>query len=75
MINAVRGLLAEYGWIAPKGRSYIALLGELMDDELGASFPEAAPTMFQIMLGAIEELDGRFHCWPLAGWPSRASRP
>ncbi|MDE2133819.1 MAG: IS110 family transposase [Alphaproteobacteria bacterium] len=59
LVNAVRGHLAEYGWVAPKGRSYVALLGDLLEDELGSSLPEAARAMFEVMLGMIDELDER----------------
>ena len=55
LINAIRGHLTEYGWVAPKGRSYVALLGDLLEDELGSSLPEAA----RAMIGMIEELDER----------------
>ena len=57
--NAIRGHLTEYGWVAPKGRSYVALLGDLLEDELGSSLPEAARAMFRVMLGMLEVLDGR----------------
>lgn len=58
-INAMRGHLAEYGWVAPRGPSRVAMLGELVDDELGASLPPAARDMLRIMLGVLEELDSR----------------
>jgi transposase len=58
-INAIRGHLAEYGWVAPRGPSWVTMLGELVEDELGASLPEAARDMFRIMLGLLEELDRR----------------
>jgi transposase len=29
LINAIRGHLAEYGWIAPKGPSHVAILADL----------------------------------------------
>jgi transposase len=59
LINAVRGHLTEYGWVAPKGRSYVTLLGDLLEDELGASLLGAARSMFRVMNGLLEELDGR----------------
>jgi len=58
-INALRGHMAEYGWVAPKGPSYVALLGDLLEDGLGDSLPEAARTMFRMMLGMIEEFDAK----------------
>jgi transposase len=57
--NAIRGHLTEYGWVAPQGRSYVALLGELLDEEIGASLPHAARAMFQVMIEMLEELDQR----------------
>lgn len=59
LINAIRGHLTEYGWVAPKGRSYVALLGDLLEEELASSLPEAARAMFQVMLGMLDELDAR----------------
>jgi transposase len=41
-INAIRGHLAEYGWVAPRGPSWVAMLGDLVDGDLGASLPPAA---------------------------------
>src|SRR6185436_16092706 len=36
LINAIRGHLTEYGWIAPKGPSHVAMLAELIDEgEMG----------------------------------------
>lgn len=57
LINAIRGHLTEYGWAPPKGRSYMVLLGDLLEDEMGLSLPEAARAMFQVMLGMLEGLD------------------
>ena len=59
LINAVRGHLTEYGGVAPKGRSYVTLLGDLLKDDPGRSLPEAARAMFRVMIGSLEELDGR----------------
>lgn len=58
-INAIRGHLAEYGWVAPRGPSWMAMLGDMVDGELGASLPPAARDMFRIMLSLQEELDTR----------------
>jgi transposase len=56
-INAVRGHMAEYGWVAPKGPSWVMMLGELIEDEIGRSLPQAARDMFRVMLSMLEELD------------------
>ncbi len=59
LINALRGHLTEYGWVAPKGPSHVAVLGRLMDEEMAASLPPAAVAMFRVMLDLLAELDGR----------------
>ena len=59
LINAIRGHLTEYGWVAPKGPSHVTILGDLLEDELGSSIPTAARTMFRTMLGLLEELNDR----------------
>lgn len=57
LVNALRGHLTEYGWVAPKGRGHVAMLADLLDDELGRSLPEAARAMFRVMLDALGQLD------------------
>lgn len=59
LINAIRGHLTEYGWVAPKGPSHVAMLGALLDDELGASIPPAARTMFRTLLDLLAVLNDR----------------
>ena len=59
IINAVRGHLTEYGWVASKGPSYVAMLGDLLEDEIGSSLPEAAKAMFRTMLALLDELNDR----------------
>lgn len=59
LINAIRGHLTEYGWVAPKGPSHVAMLGDLLEDEIGSSLPEAAKAMFRTMLDLLEELNDR----------------
>ncbi|MBC2653516.1 IS110 family RNA-guided transposase [Novosphingobium aerophilum] len=58
-INAIRGHMAEYGWVAPRGPAWVTQLGELINQEVGASLPEAARDMFRVMLGLLDELDVR----------------
>lgn len=59
LINAIRGHLAEFGWVAPKGPSHVAVLADQLDasEELGASLPEAARTMFVVMAEQLEQLN------------------
>jgi transposase len=56
-INSIRGHMAEYGWVAPKGPSWVAKLGNLLEDEIGSSLPRAARDMFRVMLAMLEELN------------------
>ena len=58
-INALRGHMAEYGWIAPRGPSHVALLGDLLEDELGASLPADARAIFRTMLDMIEGFEAK----------------
>lgn len=59
LINAIRGHLTEYGWVAPKGPSHMAVLGDLLDGEMGASLPDAATPMFRMMLELLEVLNSK----------------
>lgn len=57
IINALRGHMAEHGWVAPKGPSHIARLAELLEDE--AAVPAAARPVLAAMLEMLAELDRR----------------
>jgi transposase len=58
LINAIRGHLTEYGWIAPKGPSHVAMLADLLEEEeMASSLPEAARAMFRLMLDLLAGLD------------------
>lgn len=59
LINAIRGHLTEYGWVAPKGPSHIAVLADLLDGEMGSSLPDAATPMFRMMLNLLEGLNSK----------------
>jgi transposase len=41
LINAIRGHLAEYGWVAPRGTAQIAMLAQsaVLSDELMRANP------------------------------------
>ncbi|WP_244487067.1 hypothetical protein [Devosia sp. Leaf420] len=43
--------------MAAKGPSHIAVLGDLLDGEMGASLPDAAKPMFRMMLDLLEVLN------------------
>jgi transposase len=57
IINALRGHMAEHGWVAPKGPSHIARLAELLKDE--DAVPAAARPVLGAMLEMLAELDRR----------------
>lgn len=60
LINAIRGHLAEYGWIAPRGTANLALLADLLDDEeMASTLPAAARPMVKLMVDLLAELDKR----------------
>src|SRR6516164_6751799 len=60
LINAIRGHLTEYRWIAPKGPSHVAMLAELIEEEeMVNSLPGAARAMFRVMLDLLTGLSGK----------------
>src|SRR6476469_4934307 len=60
LIKAIRGHLTEYGWIAPKGQSHVAMLAGLIEEEeMASSLPEAARAMLRLMLDLLADLDGK----------------
>lgn len=60
LINAIRGHLAEYGWVAPRGTAHMTMLAELLeDDQITSTLPEAARPMFQLMVQLLGDLDAR----------------
>ena len=60
LINAIRGHLTEYGWIAPKGPSHVTMLADLLEEEeMANSLPEAARAMFRLMLELLAGLNGK----------------
>jgi transposase len=59
LINAIRGHLTEYGWVAPKGPSHVAMLDDMLEGEMGSSLPEAATPMFRTMLDLLDQLNAK----------------
>ena len=59
LVNAIRGHLTEYGWVAPKGVSYVSMLGDILEEEMAASLPPAAVAMFKVMLDLMADLNER----------------
>src|SRR3954469_22761468 len=58
LINALRGLLAEHGWVAPKGLFHIASMMARIEDP-ACPLPEAARAVFLVMIDSIRALDER----------------
>ena len=56
-INAIRGHMAEFGSVAPRGPSWVVRLNGLINDEIDTSLPEPARKMFRVMLPMLEELN------------------
>lgn len=54
IINALRGHMTEYGWVAPQGAAHVARLAELVD-----SLPASAVAPFKVMLEALAALEGQ----------------
>lgn len=60
LINAIRGHLTEYGWVAPKGPSHVTMLTDLIEEEeMASSLPKAAHAMFRLMLDLLTDLNGK----------------
>lgn len=57
-INALRGLLAEHGWIAPKGLFHVAGLIARIEDP-SCDLPHSARGVFLLMIESIREQDKR----------------
>ena len=58
-INALRGHLAEFGLVAPKGPAHVARLAWALEGEEGASLPALTRAMGALQLERIAELDGK----------------
>lgn len=59
-INALRGHLAEYGVVAPQGRARIGQLAGVLNDE-DSGLPKAVVELGRLLLGRIDELDGKIN--------------
>jgi len=59
LVDAIRGHLTEYGWVAPKGRACVTMLGDLLDAELGAVLPPAAKAILDVMTDILRNLDDK----------------
>lgn len=58
LINALRGLLAEHGWVAPKGLFHASVLMAKIEDPT-CDLPRSARDVFLLMSDSIREQDKR----------------
>ena len=58
LINALRGLLAEHGWIAPKGLFHASTMFARIEDP-SCSLPSSAREVFIVMVESVRALDER----------------
>jgi transposase len=58
LINSLRGLLAEYGWVAPKGLFHIAGMMKRIEDP-SCGLPESARSVFLVMIDSVRALDAQ----------------
>lgn len=58
LINALRGLLSEHGWVAPKGLFHMSAMMARIEDP-ACPLPEAARAVFLVMIDSIRALDER----------------
>lgn len=58
LLNALRGLLAEHGWVAPKGLFHAAAMMAKIEDPL-CKLPHSARDVFLVMIASVKALDER----------------
>jgi len=58
IVNALRGHMAEFGWVAPKGRHHAGDLHAIISDPACELLP-AAQSMLKAMVTTLDALDGR----------------
>lgn len=58
LINALRGLLAECGWVAPKGLFHMAGLMARVEDP-ASGLPQSARAVFLVMIDSVKALSER----------------
>jgi len=59
-VNALRGHLAEFGWVVPRGLAQVTVLADLLnEEEMASSLPEAALAMLRVMADMLAGLDNR----------------
>ena len=60
LLNALRGLLAEHGWVAPKGLFHASAMFAKIEDP-SCDLPQSARDVFLVMITSIKALDERIH--------------
>jgi len=58
LLNALRGLLAEHGWVAPKGLFHAGAMMAKIENP-GCALPPSARDVFLVMIGSAKALDER----------------
>jgi len=58
LLNALRGLLAEHGWVAPKGLCHVAAMLAQIEDP-SCSLPASARDVFLVMIDTVKDLNER----------------
>lgn len=58
LINAIHGHLAEYGWVAPRGKAHMTMLADLLEEkDMISTLPKAARPMFKLMIDLLADLN------------------
>jgi transposase len=60
LLNALRGLLAEHGWVAPKGLFHAGTMFAKIEDP-SCELPQSARDVFLVMIASVRALDERIH--------------
>ena len=60
LLNALRGLLAEHGWVAPKGLFHASAMFVRIEDP-ACDLPASARDVFLVMIASVRALDERIH--------------
>lgn len=60
LLNALRGLLAEHGWVAPKGLFHASAMMAKVEDP-SCALPQDARDVFLVMIASVKALDERIH--------------
>jgi transposase len=60
LLNALRGLLAEHGWVAPKGLFHASAIMAKIEGP-SCELPASARDVFLVMIASVRALDERIH--------------